>query len=180
MTAPAEPTKAPDNTYTYTFAGWDKEVADCTGDATYTATYKAAYIEYTVKFVYEDGTVIAEKVYHYGDTVEAPADPEKAPTAEGECTFTGWDMEITAVTGDATYTAQFAFAQTLPDFTGDGQVTDADAIYLLRNTLFPESYPLSGNGDINCDGQITDADAIYLLRHTLFPENYPLYPKKED
>lgn len=28
------------------------------------------------------------------------------------------------------------------DFTGDGQVTDADAIYLLRNTLFPESYPL--------------------------------------
>ena len=84
------------------------------------------------------------------------------------------------MTGDATYTAQFAAEKALPDFTGDGQVTDADAIYLLRNTLFPGSYPLSGNGDINCDGQITDADAIYLLRHTLFPENYPLYPKKED
>ena len=180
VTAPAEPSKAADNTYTYTFVGWDQEVADCTGDATYTATYKASYIEYTVKFVYEDGVLISEKAYHYGDPVEVPDDPEKAPTAEGVYTFIGWDKEITAVTGDVTYTAQFTFAQTLPDFTGDGQVTDADAIYLLRNTLFPESYPLSGNGDINCDGQITDADAIYLLRHTLFPENYPLYPKKED
>ena len=180
VTAPAEPSKAADNTYTYAFVGWDQEVVDCTGDATYTATYKASYIEYTVKFVYEDGVLISEKAYHYGDPVEVPDDPEKAPTAEGVYTFIGWDKEITAVTGDVTYTAQFAFEQTLPDFTSDGQVTDADAIYLLRHTLFPESYPLSGNGDINCDGQITDADAIYLLRHTLFPDNYPLYPKKED
>ena len=60
------------------------------------------------------------------------------------------------------------------DFTGDGLITDADAIYLLRHTLFPDSYPLNGNGEVSGDGQITDADAIYLLRYTLFPENYPL------
>ena len=60
------------------------------------------------------------------------------------------------------------------DFNEDDQVTDADAIYLLRYTLFPENYPLNSSGDANHDGDTTDADAIYLLRHTLFPESYPL------
>ena len=64
------------------------------------------------------------------------------------------------------------------DFTGDGLTTDADAVYLLRYTLFPEDYPLAMNGDVNNDGQITDADAVYLLRYSLFPEDYPLYPEK--
>jgi len=28
------------------------------------------------------------------------------------------------------------------DVNGDGEVTDADALYLLRYTLFPQRYPL--------------------------------------
>ena len=64
------------------------------------------------------------------------------------------------------------------DYTGDGQISDADAIYLLRYTLFPDGYPITGNGDVNNDGGVTDADAIYLLRYTLFPEDYPLFSKK--
>ena len=60
------------------------------------------------------------------------------------------------------------------DMNNDGEVTDADAIYLLRHTLFSEKYEISQPADFTNDGNVTDADAIYLLRHTLFPEKYPL------
>ena len=60
------------------------------------------------------------------------------------------------------------------DMNGDGFVTDADALYLLRHTLFSERYPINQSGDVNGDNVVTDADALYLLRFTLFPERYPL------
>lgn len=63
------------------------------------------------------------------------------------------------------------------DMNGDGAVTDADAVYLLRYTLFGDEYPLASDGDVNGDGAITDADAVYLLRYTLFGDAYPLYPE---
>ena len=60
------------------------------------------------------------------------------------------------------------------DFNGDDIVTDADAVYLLFHTFFPETYPLNQDGDVNGDGTVTDADAVYLLYYTFFPETYPL------
>ena len=107
VTVPADPAKAADNTYTYTFAGWDKEVVDCAGNATYTATYNADYIDYVIKFVDEDGTVISEKSYHYGDKVTVPADPAKAADNTYTYTFAGWDKEVVDCAGDATYTATY-------------------------------------------------------------------------
>jgi len=62
----------------------------------------------------------------------------------------------------------------LGDFTEDGLVTDADVIYLLWYTVFPEDYPLNGKADFTGDGLITDADVIYLLWYTVFPGDYPL------
>jgi len=63
------------------------------------------------------------------------------------------------------------------DSNNDGVVTDADVIYQLWYTVFPEDYDLPGadhNYDYNLDCQITDEDVIYLLWHTVFPEDYPL------
>jgi hypothetical protein len=38
---PADPVRQKDDTYTYTFSGWDQEVVPCTKDAVYTAVFTA-------------------------------------------------------------------------------------------------------------------------------------------
>ena len=72
-----------------------------------------------------------------------------------------------------------AAADVLGDFDGDGDVTSDDAVYLLRHTLFPQSYGVSGFADLDRDGDVTSDDAVYLLRHTLFPQSYPLTESEE-
>jgi len=115
VVAPTNPTKAADNTYTYAFVGWDKDVVDCAGDATYTATYTSTYINYTVKFLDEDGSTISEKTYHWGDQVTIPTNPTKAADNTYTYTFAGWDQDVTACAGNATYTA--TFTATYIDYT---------------------------------------------------------------
>ena len=62
------------------------------------------------------------------------------------------------------------------DMNSDGVVSDSDAVYLLRHTLFKDEFPLPMDGDVNSDGVVSDADAVYLLRHSLFKNEFPLYP----
>ena len=54
-------------------------------------------------------------------------------------------------------------------------IEDRDAVYLLRHTLFEDTYPLPCAGDVNADNAVTDEDAVYLLRYVLFPQMYPLF-----
>lgn len=100
--------KAADNTYTYTFRGWDSEVVACAGNAVYTAVYDSHYIDYTVIFKNEDGTVLSSKAYHYGDEVIAPKAPTKPLDETYVYVFSGWDKPVGVCTADTTYTATFA------------------------------------------------------------------------
>jgi len=108
VVAPEAPAKEADETYTYEFAGWDKDVTACVGNAVYTATYTETYIEYTVKFLNEDGTEITTATYHYGDTVVVPENPTKEADENYTYEFAGWTPEVAAtVAGNAEYTASF-------------------------------------------------------------------------
>ena len=63
---------------------------------------------YTVTWQDWDDTLLKKEVLAEGTTPTYDgADPEKAEDEQNTYTFAGWTPEITAVTGDVTYTAQF-------------------------------------------------------------------------
>ena len=101
-----EPTKQGDAQYTYSFNGWDAEIAAVTGEATYNATFISTVNTCTITWLMDDGTKIDEQEMAYGAT-PTHADAHKDNTAQYTITFVGWDKDFAAVTGDATYTAVF-------------------------------------------------------------------------
>ncbi len=169
VTAPETHEKPADNTYTYSFNGWDKPIVTVTGNETYTATYTETYIDYTVRFVDWDNTVLSENTYHYNDNVTIPANPEREGDDKYTYTFSGWDKEITKVTGNAVYTA-FYDKEEKPlfvpgDINGDGETNNKDIVALFR-------YVSGGNADVNeialdvnGDGEANNKDVTILFRY---------------
>ena len=102
------PTKGATPQYTYTFDGWTPKIEEVTGEATYTAKYSSTINEYTVIFKNDDGTVLKTLNVAYGETPTYTGTPTKAATAQYTYTFKGWDHEIVAVEGNATYTATYS------------------------------------------------------------------------
>lgn len=123
----------------YVFAGWDKKVTTCAGNAVYTAVFveEGQGTETTVP----DSTTGTEP----GGTT-APTEP----TVPGDI-----DDNTVVDEDDAIYLLRHAiFPEDYPinvaaDFNADGVVNEDDAIYLLRYVIFPEDYPLNVSGNEN-------------------------------
>lgn len=113
----------------WTFDGWDATpLATVKGDAVYTARYTAA--DYRVEFVLgEHGTSGDTLVFSglaSGDSITVPN-----VTADEGWTFNGWDTTpVTTVSGDATYTAQYAPVTYTITFDLDGKGTSEDPLVL--------------------------------------------------
>ena len=110
----ADATKDATAQYTYTFAGWsdgtttyapDDALPEVIRNATYTATFTQTDREYTITWKNDDNTLIDTTNVAYG-MVPTHDDPVKEAD-EYIYTFAGWSPEVTAVTGDAIYTATY-------------------------------------------------------------------------
>ena len=108
----ATPVKPADEDYTYTFKGWDQEIVAVTGNVEYVAQFDATEIDklesFTVTFKNWDGETLQSADVLEG-TVPAytGATPEKPADEDYTYAFSGWDKELSAVTGDVEYVAQF-------------------------------------------------------------------------
>ncbi len=95
-----EPTKAGNAQYSYKFAGWNPEVSEVTGDATYKATYTKEANIYKVTYDLDGGEwteTTNEFPYEYKATVEVI---KTVPTREGY-KFSGWRSEEVTIENDA-------------------------------------------------------------------------------
>ena len=153
--APADPTRTG-----YTFTGWDKAFTNIMADLVVTAQYSIN--TYTVTFKDWDGTVLKTQEVQYGGDAEAPADPTRVGY-----TFTGWDKEFTNITADLVVTAQY---EMLGDVDGDGNVSMADALTILRMAM--DILPVENQqiADVDGDGFITSMDALLALRFAMHIE----------
>ncbi len=156
----ATPTKTADAQYTYTFNNtWSPALVAADRDTVYTAQFDTTVNKYTVVFKNYDGTELQNSQVAYGTiptyTGEAPTKPQ---TLHHKYTFSGWSPELSAVTGEATYTAQFT------DDTPDTYtVTVTNAIGWDRVNM----YYWSGSEDNTWPGTVMTADEdnfIYTAR----------------
>ena len=117
---------------------------------------------HTVTFKDWDGTVLKTQEVQYGGDAEAPADPTRVGY-----TFTGWDKEFTNITADLVVTAQY---EMLGDVDGDGNVSMADALTILRMAM--DILPVENQqiADVDGDGFITSMDALLALRFAMHIE----------
>ena len=102
------PEKAATAQYTYTFDGWDKELDTVKGDATYTAVFTETVNKYTVTWKNGDTVLETDENVPYGTTPTYDGEkPTKASDETHGYIFKGWTPEVSDVTGNATYTAEF-------------------------------------------------------------------------
>jgi len=150
---PANPTRPSDNTYSYTFSGWNPTVVTpVVGDATYTATYTQSYINYTLTVLASPPTggnvTGGSNTFHYGDNAYLAA------TANTGYTFSQWNdgntnpTRTVIVTGNATYTATFTPITYTIVYNGNTNTGGATAssihTYDVAKTLTPNGFTKTG------------------------------------
>ena len=174
--AVADQTKAQDNEYIYTFAGWKgtdgkivKLPVTVTKDETYTAEFTSAKRTYTHTFKINenDQTNFATIVGVYNDTNKKPTRiPTKAATATTTYEFTGWasagsiETEF-KMTGDATFVATFkpvAIEFNVIFYNADGTYVWSTTGDVTKNSAYDNK---DGEGNLIVPVKAPDAENHY-------------------
>ncbi len=123
----ADPVKDPDDQNTYAFTGWDPEIAEVTGDATYTAQFESETRKYTITWTVNGEDITSD--VPYGTMPKYPGETPTKPSDDlYDYTFTGWSPDLAEVTGEASYTAEFEKTLNSKGLTVKVELTAAAAI----------------------------------------------------
>ncbi len=178
--SPVTPEKAT-ATHTYAFLGWDNTLASVSGDATYTAQFSETGTPRTFPITFDLDNGVDEPVVMnvaYGETpVYGGATPTKAGDAANTYTFSGWNPSIAAVTGEATYTAQYTptvhtYTITFKDYDGTiiktatlayGATPAADDPYRASDEVNRKMYTFTGWSPVIATAT---ADATYTAQYS--------------
>ena len=128
---PENVTKEPTSQYSYRFVGWNKDIADVTKNAMYTAVFEEVERGYVVTFIVNGVKTSAEYAYDTkAEDLKVPA-TDRAATAQYTYTFKGWDKALANVTEDVTYTAVYDSTVNVYTitFVVDGKTTEAEYDY---------------------------------------------------
>ena len=125
------PTKESTAQYNFTWSGWSTVIGgeadeNATKNVETNRTVYASFTEelrsYTVRFLL-DGTVLQSSVVPYGSMPEYTGEE---PT-KTDYKFTGWNPEISAVTGDVDYVAKMVSTKSMTRELIDGSVTSIES-----------------------------------------------------
>ena len=123
------PIKAATAQYTYTFKGWSPAIETVSKSATYTAVFDSVVNKYVITFV-NGNTELQSSEVEYGTMPTPPTVTLPENTAQYTYSFGGWDKDVVAVTGAATYTATIdsVVNKYLITFKNGSEVIQSDSV----------------------------------------------------
>ena len=174
------PSKAADAQYTYTFKGWDKELAAATEDATYTALFDTTVRKYYVYFYYGHNTVLP-LIVEYGQAAQAPTNTDKAPTESTVFEFAGWDADFSNITGTLKVYAKYT--ETVRTYTvtfnyGDGK-TETVTVEYGKGATAPTDTDKAATEEFTYTFKGWDADFSKITSDLTVNAQYEETPVKE-
>ena len=143
------PTREPDPDKIYSFTGWSPALEVVRGDKTYTATYSSEPRRYDILFQYEDGGFIERQFLTLGSIPECTEAAEIQAEKNPEKYLLTWEPALSAVTGDAVYTAKWIdldnnpgpFTITFKNYDNTTYHTAVDVAKNTQPTLGDKSAP---------------------------------------
>lgn len=173
----ATPTKTATAQYTYTFNNtWSPAVESVTGEATYTAQFNSTVNTYTVTWKNADETTLeTDADVPYGAT---PSYDGETPTKEADDNYTysfkGWLPEISAVTGDVTYTASYDRTEK-PKVESGGKTVDTEKLKTDNANIDVQTGSVMDKLIATADNEITEDNVVEKIIDMLADED-----KKEE